>query len=191
MRWPLSTTWGPVIEIWEDCRRGARLREGLETSRQIKNDSLSHSLETNLALVFQDTGKFDQAEEILTRSVEYCRRTYGDDSADTAKALFRLAGIYRAKRQPERAEALAKDALERYRAKLGPEHPNTLAAVGELASAYWSQKKFALVEPLLIENLAANRRVWGEGQRNTVEAPRPTGATVSRLGAIRPAPSRS
>ena len=146
------------------------LREGLESSRQIKNDSLNHTLEANLALVFQDTGKFDQAEEILTRSVEYCQRTYGDDSVETAKALFRLAGIYRAKRQPERAEALAKDSLERYRAKLGPEHPNTLAAVGELASAYWSQKKFALVEPLLIENLAANRRVWGDSQRNTVEA---------------------
>ena len=79
----------------------------------------------NLATVYNDTGRYEDAEPLLEEALSIHRRVLGADHPNTAGSLNNLAALYRAQGRYAEAAPLYKEALEIVERVLGAEHPNT------------------------------------------------------------------
>lgn len=84
-----------------------------------KNQPLAVSDERNFVQVLEMTaysqavkGEFDKAEKRYQRAVESSEKLYGKDALETAKSLSKLADLYQAKSDYEKASPLLLRALE-------------------------------------------------------------------------------
>lgn len=91
------------------------------------------TLKSNLALVLQGQGKWQEAEEMHRQVVGGMRQVFGDGHPDTLRSNLVVA--LRARGQWEEAEGMNREVLEIRRRVLGEEHPDTLDCRNELANA--------------------------------------------------------
>src|SRR5205807_1216345 len=81
----------------------------------------------NLAGLYNNQGKYEQAEPLLVRALEIREQQLGADHPDTAGSLYCLAYLYQHQKKYEQAEPLYKRALSIYQQKLGETHHDTRA----------------------------------------------------------------
>ena len=60
--------------------------------------------------------------------------------------MYALAVTYQAQGRNADASQIQEEVLEKERQILGDEHPNTLKAIGNLASTYWNQGRWTVLE---------------------------------------------
>ena len=82
---------------------------------------------SNLAAVYNNQGKYAQAEALYRQSLEINRRVLGPEHPGTLASMNNLAGVYNNQGKYAQAEALYSQTLE----VLGPEHPRTLGQSGD------------------------------------------------------------
>ena len=117
----------------------------------------------NLALVYQNQGRYDDAERLYLETLEIKERVLGKDHPHTANTMGNLALMYVNRNRYEEAEPLYLEALGIQRHALGEAHPATLLMMMNVAELYARQGEFGKALPLQEQALAAARRVWADG----------------------------
>ena len=82
----------------------------------------------NLAMIYENTGRYDEAEPLFDQALSIRRRVLGADHPDTAISLNNFAALYRAQGRYSEAAQLFNEAVEIMERVLGVEHPNTKVA---------------------------------------------------------------
>src|SRR5262249_54638013 len=133
----------------------------------------------DLALAYQDAGKFDLAVELLEQIVE--RQKYRGEGDPTKVEMMNHLGVaYLATGQVVKAQLILEQALQDA-TKLQkvpslaahytrPVETMRLATLHNLVVAYRKQKKLDHAEPLLRELVAARMRINGPGHQRTATA---------------------
>lgn len=125
---------------------------------------------TNLALLFQDQGRLDEASALLQAELDSMRRRLGDDHPETLDAMLNLASLHVQANSLEAAERLQRECLERRRATLGAEDRKTLRAMGALAAILRLNGRADECRELLRDALASQRRTLGNAHPETIES---------------------
>ncbi len=115
----------------------------------------------NLATLYDEQGKYEQAEPLHLRALEIYEKILGAEHPDTATSLNDLAGLYESQGKYEQSEALYLRALEIWEKVLGAEHPDTAESLNDLAVLYLSQGKYEQAEPLHLRALEIWEKVLG------------------------------
>jgi tetratricopeptide (TPR) repeat protein len=119
----------------------------------------------NLAKVYRDEGKLDQAEPLVSRVLEAYKRTLGEQHPYTLLAMSNLGVLYRSEGKYDQGAILLRKALEERRRTLGDEHANTLYSMYQLARLYVEQGNDDQAEPLLTAFLEIRRHAPSPGQQ--------------------------
>ena len=116
----------------------------------------------NLAGLYYDQGRYDEAEPLYKRALEAQIRVLGEAHADTLTSINGLAVLYKAQGRGAQAERLLKRAQEASERTLGKEHPNTLIGINNLALLYHALGRYAQAEALSKRVLEVRERVLGK-----------------------------
>ena len=84
----------------------------------------------NLGMIYDNIGRYSDAEPLLEEALLIRRRVLGADHPDTAESLNNLAELYRVQGRYAEAAPLFKEAVEIMERVLRVEHPNTKFARG-------------------------------------------------------------
>jgi len=142
------------------------LEHSLQVHQEKHRDTLGCM--NDLALVYLDQGRYDEAEPLYVKALEIGRRVLREDDPWLLNFISNLATVYKSQGHYEEAEPLYVKALEIRRQKLGEEHPGTLKNINHLGLLYYSQGRYDEAEQLLVELLEVRRRVLGEKHRDTL-----------------------
>lgn len=121
----------------------------------------------NLAMVLQEEGDLEGAEEYYHRAIAGFERFFGPEHPNSLAARSCLSYFFAAQDRLEEAEEIARNVLDAYRRAFG-EDDKTLSYIGNLASLiqYQGRPEEALV--LAGEALALSRKLFPEGNWMTV-----------------------
>jgi len=124
----------------------------------------------NLALTYQNQGRWTEAEKLEIRVSETRQRVLGEEHPNTLSSMGNLASTYQHQERWEEAEKLEMRVLETRQRVLGEEHPETLISIGNLASTYQNQGRWKEAEELTMRVLETRQRVLGEEHPNTLSS---------------------
>jgi len=138
----------------------------------------------DLGLVYSATGRPEEAETAIRRSMTIRMATLPSDHADitdclnllslvakekrlgsedpdVAVSLNSLAALYLSQRRPDEAEPLLRRAVAIREKALGPDHPDVGVSLNNLAMFYHTQGRQVEAEPLLKRALAIREKTMG------------------------------
>ncbi len=124
----------------------------------------------NLAMAYQDAGRFDRAIPILADTLSRRQAALGDDHVDTIESMNDLAVAYWETGSPKEAIPLFELVLPRVKARLGADHPDTLTIMDNLAVAYTAADRPDRAIPLHQSALAGFRAKLGDDHPATLVA---------------------
>jgi tetratricopeptide (TPR) repeat protein len=138
----------------------------LQTKFQ-KLEALATSL-NNLAVLYDNQGKYSEAEPLLLDALEMRKQLFTGDHPDVATSLNNLASLYKSQGKYSEAEPLYLDALEMRKRLFTGDHPDVATSLNNLASLYYIQGRYNEAEPLYLDALAIFERVLGTDHTNTI-----------------------
>jgi CHAT domain-containing protein/Tfp pilus assembly protein PilF len=115
----------------------------------------------NLAQLYGDLGRDDQAEPLYERALAIMERAVGNESSDIAPEMNNLAALYERQARFAEAEPLFKRALLNCERALGPNHPDVGRQLNNLATLYERQDRHSDSEPLFRRALAIYEKAAG------------------------------
>ena len=138
----------------------ARILEAVDTRGRLFGHNHSYTLSSLrlLALVLQDQGKYEAAEEMNRRALEGSETVLGVEQPDTLTSVNNLALVLQDQGKYEAAEKLHRRYLEGCEKVLGVEHPSTLTSVNNLASVLQNQGKYEAAEAMNRFNVVLRAR---------------------------------
>lgn len=110
----------------------------------------------NLAVVYRNTKKFDQAEELYKRAIPMWEKLAGPEDTDTATSINNLAALYYYERKYAEAEPLFVRSLAIREKTLGPTHPEVINNANNLILVYRALKKTSEAEAISKKFAGAN-----------------------------------
>ena len=129
------------------------LQSAINILEQLKSkSSLSRnkvSFQSNLALLYQQTGKFTEAEAIYLK----LEKSLGSKDPFYAGILNNLALLYIQMGQTDKVENYLKQSAEVYRTRFGNQNPNYAKVLNDLGNFYRMQGRFSEAESNLNESL--------------------------------------
>jgi len=87
----------------------------------------------NLAILYLNQERHDEAEKLLLETVERQRRVLGADHPDTLYSMHALARVVVSQGRRGEAGAIYRKTLEAQKRVLGADHPDTLGTLYDLA----------------------------------------------------------
>jgi non-specific serine/threonine protein kinase/serine/threonine-protein kinase len=147
-----------------------QIERALALRRQLLGDVDPETLAStlSLALVFEQRGRYEDAERLLLPLLDELRRERGTDHPDTVEAAANVGRLFWQQGKYAEAEPILEAALAGQRRALGDDDPVTLTTMNILAGTYFSQGKYAEAEPLYRTILDRRRRVLGGEHPSTV-----------------------
>jgi tetratricopeptide (TPR) repeat protein len=112
----------------------------------------------NLARIYEDRGRHEQAEALYAQTLEIMRRVQGPEHPDTLMMMGQLAGRESARGRYGKAEVVNRKLLETQQRIVGDDHPETARTMANLADNLLKQRKYAQAEPLLRKCLAVREK---------------------------------
>ena len=122
----------------------------------------------NLAILYRDQGRNDEAEPLQVRTLQIQKRVLGEEHQETLRSMINVAILYWRQGRYDDAEPLYLKTLEIQKRVLGEAHPDTLNAMNNLALLYDSQGRYDNAEPLHLQTLEIKKRVLGEEHSETL-----------------------
>ena len=117
----------------------------------------------NLATLYLDQGKYDQAEVLYKRVVAIREIEFGPDHPSLATSLEALAWVEFKRGKPAEARTKLERAMAIYERALGPDHPALVPVLTDLGRVYESIGDLAACGPVLDRIRALNVRAHGDG----------------------------
>eukprot|EP01040_Poterioochromonas_malhamensis_P010393 gene10393-11309_t len=137
------------------------------------NDTETLAAANTLANIYDDQGKFEEAEPLYV----LCLEVLGLENADTLRTMSNLGLLYFTLEEYDKAEPLLSQCLAKRRETLGPEHVLTLRLITKLALLYDYMGRVEESETLYKESLSIQKELLGEDHLDTLE-------TMSFLGLL-------
>ncbi len=107
--------------------------------KRVTNPNLNHAgFIESLAEIYQDEGKYDEAEALYHAAVALEEKAKGKTHADVVVPLTKLADLYMSRKKSAAAEQMYLRALEIRFQNLGPEHLDVAASLESLALLFKS-----------------------------------------------------
>ncbi|KAJ5496696.1 hypothetical protein N7463_008683 [Penicillium fimorum] len=136
----------------------------------------------NLALMFRDQGRWEEAEKLQVQVMETRKTKLGEDHPDTLTGMANLALTYTRQGRWEEAEKLQAQnqgrweeteklevqVMETRKTKLGDDHPDTLASMTNLAFTWKFSDQSANALGLLLACLAKQDKALGPNHPQTL-----------------------
>ena len=138
--------------------------------------SVSWSL-NNLAFLYDNQGRYVDAEPLYRRALAIAEKTLGPDHPSVAISLNNLARLFERQGLYADAEPLYKRALDINEKALGPDHPTVAISLNNLASLYKDQRRYADAEPLYKRSLAILEHALGRDHPDV-------GSSLNNLAAL-------
>ncbi|MBS0263785.1 MAG: tetratricopeptide repeat protein [Planctomycetes bacterium] len=131
------------------------LQQALHGHQRTSGADHPHTLWTlwKLAELERDRGRFDEAQPMFERCLAGYAKAQSADGLELAQLRADLALNHLKKREPERAEALLREALRAYEKQL-PDDWRRFEIMGLLGEALSIQARFEEAEPLVLESFA-------------------------------------
>jgi tetratricopeptide (TPR) repeat protein len=121
----------------------------------------------SLAELYRPMGRYQEAEELLNRSLTIRTKNLGRSHPDIARNLNDLAVIYEAQGQYNAAEPLYIEALKIRKEQLGDRHPDTATSLNNLAELYSSMGQYDRALPLFESALEIRKSELGDRHPDT------------------------
>ncbi|KAJ7720422.1 hypothetical protein B0H16DRAFT_389270 [Mycena metata] len=134
------------------------------------------------ALIFEEGGKYKQAEKLLEEVLEEQKQVLGDNHPDTLRTMSNLGTSYSALGKHEKAKELKGLVLEKQTHLLGDNHPDTLRTMGNLASSYLDLGNHQEAKELYGAVLEKRKQILGEDHPNTLRTMGNLASSYSHLG---------
>lgn len=99
-------------------------------------DHMDINLMRNIALNYQNQGRWDLAEQIQVDVLNVAQRTLGKEDLVTLASISNLGLTYQSQGRWKKAEELFTELMETCSRLLGQEHPDTLSSMNNLAITY-------------------------------------------------------
>ncbi|MBR8829443.1 MAG: CHAT domain-containing protein [Gomphosphaeria aponina SAG 52.96 = DSM 107014] len=144
-----------IIVCEQACNVG---RENLLTDHPYYASSLH-----NLAVLYQSTGRYAEAEPLLLETKEIRKKALGDNHPDYATTLNNLASLYYTTGRFSEAEPLLIEAKEIRKKALGDRHPDYATSLNNLASLYYLMKRYEEAEKLYEQGKEIIKNTVGTG----------------------------
>jgi tetratricopeptide (TPR) repeat protein len=130
---------------WAKCQQLLPHVESLYESKLSDNESVKNwALVLNKAAWYMQAalGKYDEAEKLNRRALEWCEKELGGQHPDTLISVSNLASVLQYQGKYDDAEKLNRRALEGREKELGNQHPDTLTSVYNLAYLLHKRKRY-------------------------------------------------
>lgn len=131
----------------------------------------------NLGLVYQQGGRYQEAEEVLRRSLQLRLKIYGRQHRYYAQSLNSLASVLQDIGETAESEKLFKDTLQIYTDLFGNKHPLVADTLNNLGSLHRSTDRLVSAETYLRRALSIQQALFGS------KHPRVT-TTISNLASL-------
>ena len=110
----------------------------------------------DLALLYQDQGRYADAEPLCRRALAIEEKTLGPDHPHVAVSLNNLARLYQFQGRYADAEPLYKRSLAIREQALGPDHPDAANSLNDLAELYRAQGRYADALSIVTRTITQN-----------------------------------
>jgi len=119
------------------------LNRGVQEAKSLNSDPKEQAeLYQTLGTIYDQLGKFDQADSLLHSSLERRKSVFGPDSSEAAESLVALGQLRSDQAQYDEAEQLTRQGLEMSRRHLPPTHPRVGRAMYALGEVLVSEGKY-------------------------------------------------
>lgn len=136
----------------QDLKVTTLLERGAEQARALESEpAVQAELYRTLGGIYQTLGAFDEADRLLTRSLERQRELFGAGAAGTGSSVVGLGLLRIEQARLDEAEQLVREGLELTRRQLGPDHPQTAQAIAALGRVLEARGRYE-------EAIAANQQ---------------------------------
>ncbi len=143
-------------------------QKAVELQKELGLDiDLAYTL-NNLAFLYNNQGRYSEAEPLYQQALAIRRRLLGEEHPDVATSLNDLAYLYYNQGRYAEAEPLLQQALAIRRRLLGEEHPDVATSLNNLALLYNNQGRYAEAELLYMQALESRDQLLGANHPNTV-----------------------
>ena len=157
------------IEMYLGERRRSNEREqllvralfGREQQLGRLHPDIAINLNNNLADLYYNQGKYEQAEQLYLRVLRIREQQLGPEHTDTVISLNNLASLYYNQGKYGQAEQLYLRVLRIWEQQLGHLHPDIAINLNNLAYLYHTQRKFKQAEPLYRRALTIDEKAYG------------------------------
>jgi CHAT domain-containing protein/tetratricopeptide (TPR) repeat protein len=130
-----------------------------------ENPQLATSI-YNLAGLYQEQGRYAEAEPLLKRSLAISEKAFGPEHPDVASSLNNLASVYHHQGRYVEAELLLKRSLSISEKALGPKHPDLAPTLNNLAELYRDQGRYLEAAPFYQRSLSISEKALGPEHPN-------------------------
>jgi serine/threonine-protein kinase len=117
--------------------RGAKEAQSLNGDPKVQAE-----LYQTLGTIYDQLGKFDQADSLLHTALERRKSLFGPDSTEVAESLVALGGLRSDQAQYDEAESLVRQGLEMNKRHLPPAHPRVGRAMYTLGEVLVNEGKY-------------------------------------------------
>jgi non-specific serine/threonine protein kinase/serine/threonine-protein kinase len=129
----------------------------------------THTSANNLAVAYQEAGRFREALSLYERELNSSAVKLGPDDRETLSRKNNLAVAYRRAGRFAEAIALLEGVLRARTQKLGPDHPDTQTSMNNLAAAYQGAGRVKDALPLFERGVEQCRSTLGPGHPETLK----------------------
>ena len=136
---------------------------------------------SNLAVVENAAGNYDEAEALHQRAIELTKSSFGEEHPSLSVRLSNLAAVYIRQGRYADAKAAYEEVLERRERVLGPDHPETLGTRSNLAAVLQYLGEMETSAEMLRDVLVSRERVLGPDHSEVAEALENLAAVVNDL----------
>ncbi|NER84815.1 MAG: tetratricopeptide repeat protein, partial [Leptolyngbya sp. SIO1D8] len=124
----------------------------------------------NLADLYSDQGRYDEAEPLYHQALEIYREQFGEAHPTVATSLNNLALLYQAQNRFNEAEPLYLQSLAVFREQLGYRHPDIANSLNNLGLLYQGQGRYAEAETQHLNALDIRREQLGDRHPHTAQS---------------------
>src|SRR5260221_10496888 len=155
---------GPIAARGQDT---TILREILDQTaarigRELSNQpAVEAELRGLMGKLYEQIGKYAQAEEMERAALAIRRRKFGPESREAAASLNDLALKLMVQHKLPEAEKAHAEALAIRRRLLGAEHPDTATSLNDLGAVYRDQGRLTQAEAMAREALRIRQKLFG------------------------------
>jgi serine/threonine protein kinase/Flp pilus assembly protein TadD len=119
------------------------LNRGVQEAQTLNSDpKVQAELYQTLGTIYDQLGKFDQADSLLHSALERRKSVFGSDSTEAAESLVALGQLRSDQAQYDEAEQLARQGLEMSKRHLPPTHPRVGKAMYSLGEVLVNEGKY-------------------------------------------------
>ena len=127
-------------------------------------------LSSNLALVYKDLGRYEDAAKLLEAALQSAQTNFGEQHPTVAISRSNLALVYQDLGRYEDAAKLLEAALQSAQTNFGEQHPNVARSRSNLAVVYQDLGRYEDAAKLLEAALQSDQTNFGEQHPNVARS---------------------